>query len=58
MTFLIPALLAIVIWVAATVVFGYAGLIIGALIAVAAMYAFILALTASGMFAKKGGSAH
>lgn len=58
MTFLIPALLAIVIWVAATVVFGYAGLIIGALIGVAAMYAFILALTASGLFGRKGGSAH
>lgn len=58
MTVLIPALLAVVLWVAATVVFGYAGLIIGALIGVAVMYAFILALTASGMFAKKGGSAH
>lgn len=53
MTFIIAALVAIVAWIAATVVFGYAGLIIGALIAVAGMYAFILGLTASGMFAKK-----
>ena len=53
MTFLIVAVLAIVAWVAATVVFGYGGLIIGALIGVGVMYAFILGLTASGMFAKK-----
>lgn len=58
MLVLIAMLLAAVVWVAATVMFGYAGLIIGALIGVAVMYAFILALTASGLFGKKGGGAH
>lgn len=58
MLVLIAMLLALVVWIAATVIFGYAGLIIGALIAVAAMYVIILALTASGLFAKKSGDAH
>lgn len=58
MILLAAMLLAIVVWVAATVAFGYAGLIVGALIGVATMYAFILALTASGLFARKGGGAH
>ena len=58
MSFVIFALLAVVAWIAATVVFGYAGLIIGALISVAVMYVLILGLTASGLFAKKGDAAH
>ncbi len=58
MSVLIAMLLAVVVWVGATVMFGYAGLIIGALVGVAVMYAFILALTASGLFAKTGGAAH
>ena len=58
MIVLAAMLLAIVVWVAAVVAFGYAGLIVGALIGVAAMYVFILALTASGLFAKKSGAAH
>lgn len=53
MLVLISMLLAIVVWVLATVMFGYAGLIIGALVGVAAMYLFIIGLTASGLFAKR-----
>ena len=53
MLVLISMLLAIVVWVLATVMFGYAGLIIGALVGVAAMYLFIIGLTASGFFAKR-----
>lgn len=58
MLVLIAMLLAVVVWVGAVVMFGYAGLIIGALVGVAVMYAIILGLTASGLFAKKGGAAH
>lgn len=54
----LATLVAVVLWIVATVIWGYPALIIGALIAVALMYAFILALTASGMFGKKGGSTH
>lgn len=54
----LAVLVATVVWIVATVFYGYPALIIGALIAVAVMYAFILALTASGMFAKKGDGAH
>ena len=57
MIVLAAMLLAVVVWVAAIVAFGYGGLIVGALIGVAVMYAFILALTASGLF-KKGDAAH
>ncbi len=53
MLVLISMLVAIVVWVLATVMFGYAGLIIGALVGVAAMYLFIIGLTASGLFAKR-----
>lgn len=58
MLVLISMLVAVVVWVAATVMFGYAGLIVGALVGVAVMYAFIIGLTASGLFAKKDGAAH
>lgn len=52
---LLGALVGVVVWIVATVFFGYPALIIGALIAVALMYAFILALTGAGLFGSKTG---
>ena len=54
----LATLVAVVLWIVATVIWGDPALIIGALIGVALMYAFILALTASGLFAQKSGAAH
>lgn len=53
----IGTVVAALVWIVATVIFGYPALIIGALVGVAAMFAFVIALTAGGLFASKSGSA-
>ncbi len=53
----IGAVVATLVWIVATVIFGYPALIIGALTGVAVMFAFVIALTGGGLFAPKNGSA-
>lgn len=48
----------IVAFVASVVVFGYPGLIVGALIGVALAFAAILVLTADGLFPQKDAGSH
>lgn len=48
------ALVVVVAWVAATVVLGYPGLIVGALAATALAYVWILALTGGSELLKSG----
>ncbi len=53
----IGAVVATLVWIVATVIFGYPALIIGALTGVAVMFAFVIALTGGGLFGSKSGSA-
>lgn len=48
------ALVAVVVWIAATVFLGYPGLIVGALAATALAYVWILALTGGSTLLKSG----
>jgi hypothetical protein len=56
--FLVLALAILAIVVAATVLFGYAGLIVCLLGAVALAFVVLLALTADGLFPQKRGAGH
>lgn len=51
-------LAAVVIWIVGVVAFGYPALIIGALSGVVLAFAWMLALTASGMFASNDAGSH
>ncbi len=57
-SFLLFALVVVVVFVAATVFFGYAGLIIALLASVALAFVVLLALTADGLFPQKRGAGH
>lgn len=55
MLVILSMLMGVVAWIAATVFWGYAGLIVGALLAVLFAFAVMLGLTAGGLKAGSGG---